>query len=194
MKEQIELEMAGIPEENTGIPFHGCFVPLIGFDPGVIEPYEATCDVVEAPAVPSITYAGLVLSGHAQHYLATYFMQRENVLEGMVSRKDSKSPTFNDLPRAEFLSLLDRRVSELMYAYETGGETDQLLKDVRRLAGGTHFVRDVLNLCNLLETQHPKKIDLMELYLQRIHLLVNEKYEEITELDRKIREIDAQAG
>jgi hypothetical protein len=193
LKEQLREEMAGIPDEKTGKAFHGCFVPLPGFDPDVIEPYKATCDVLRAPEVPSIPYAGLVLSGYAMHYLAAYFQQRESALDGKFQEEASDMPSFHALPRDQFLALLDRKVSELMYARETGSDSRRLLRDLRNLTKGTYFVRDVLNLCNLLETKHPGKIQLMGLYLQRIHLLVAEKYEEIGLLDRKIRELDQQA-
>ncbi len=185
IKDQMREQMAFVPDEETGVPFHGCFLPLVGFDPDIIEPYKSSSDIVKASDVPNITYAGLVLAGHAQHYLATYFMQREKALGW--DEEESEMPAFRDLPKQEFLSLLDGKVSELMYAYETGGETERLLKDLRKLTSGTYFLRDILNLAHLAETNHPKKIELMGLYLKRIHLLVRERYEEIPPLDREIR-------
>lgn len=187
MREQMKEEMAFIGDEETGVPFHGCFVPLVGFDPDVMEPYKTTCDIIKAQEVPNVTYAGLVLAGHAQHYLATYFMQRESAFVGTEAEKESAMPSFSDLSKQEFLKLLDSKVSELMYAYEGGGNTDQLLKDLRKLTSGTYFVRDILNLAHLAETNHPEKIELMGLYLKRIHFLVAEKYEEIGALDQQIR-------
>ncbi len=188
LKDQAREEMAFIEDEETGVSLHGCFVPLVGFDPDIMEPYKSTCDVIKAPEVLNITYAGLVLAGHAQHYLATYFMQSERALGPVEAEEESAMPSFRDLPRQEFLDLLDRKVSELMYAYETGGSVEQLLKDLRKLTRGTFFVRDILNLARLAETNHSRKIELMGLYLKRIHLLVTERYEEITALDEEIRQ------
>jgi hypothetical protein len=193
LKEQLKDEMAFIPEEETGVPFHGCYVPLVGFDPNVVDSYKATCDVMKAPDVPNITYAGLVLAGHAQHYLATYFMQREKEFGDEEAEDEIEVPSFRDLPKQEFLALLDRKMSELMYAYETADDPATHLKYLRRLTSGTFFVRDIVNLSGLAETNHPNKIALMELYVKRIHLLAAERYEEIAELDRDIRELAGEA-
>ena len=79
-----------------------------------------------------------------------------------------------------------------MYAYETGEDAERLLKDLKKLTSGTYFLRDVLNLAHLAETNHPEKIKLMALYLKRIHLLVSERYEEIPPLDLDIRSLQVQ--
>jgi hypothetical protein len=195
LKEQLKAEMAHIPKEDSGVPFHGCYVPLVGFDPGVIETYTATCDVMQAPDVPNITYAGLVLAGHAQHYLAAYFMQQEEVFADEDDEDDEEDvhvPSSRDLPKQEFLALLDRKMSELMYAYETGDDPTPHLWYLRRLTSGTFFVKDIVNLSGLAETNHPDKIRLMEMYIKRIHLLAAERYEEITVLDQEIRHLTEQ--
>jgi hypothetical protein len=193
LKRQLKDDISFVPDEETGVPFHGCYVPLVGFDPNIIESYKATCDVVKAPDVPNITYAGLVLAGHAQHYLAMYFMQREKEFGDEEEDQEVKVPSFRDLPKQEFLTLLDRKMSELMYAYETGEDPISNLKYLRKLTSGTFFVRDIVNLSGLAETNHPNKIDLMELYVKRIHLLAAERYEEIRELDREIRKLSGDA-
>jgi hypothetical protein len=79
-----------------------------------------------------------------------------------------------------------------MYAYETGEPAERFLKDLKKLTSGTYFLRDILNLAHLAETNHPEKIRLMDLYLKRIHLLVSERYEEIPTLDQEIRGLQPQ--
>lgn len=187
MKDQIREEMENIPDEPMGVPVHVSFVPLVGFDPGAIEPYEQICDVARAEAVPSITYAGLVLAGFAQHYLALHLLQREQAGSALGAGTDHVAiANAKDLSPAEFLALLNRKVSELMYARETGDRLERLILELRRLTAGTVFIRDVLNLANFFETSHPRKVEIMDLYLRRISLLAAEKYEEIPELDRTL--------
>lgn len=189
IKEQLKSEMSEIPEEDTGAPFHACFIPLVGFDPGAIQPFQEVCDVCRAQAVPSITYAGLVLNGHAQHYLAMYYLQQEDVAVEEGDDAPEPVPTARELTSAEFMDLLNRKVSELMYTRESGGDVERLIKELRRLTAGTVFVRDVLNLARFSETDHPRKIEVIDLYIRRIHLLARERYEEIPAVDRKIKDL-----
>ncbi|MHC4601673.1 MAG: hypothetical protein ACYS47_21980 [Planctomycetota bacterium] len=162
-------------------------MPLVGFDPSVIEPYEEQCDVAKAKAVPSVTYAGLVLSGHAKHYLATHLLQREQAgtVNGAVQEPDV--PNARDLTPSAFLELLNRKVSELMYARESGADLDRLIRQLRTLTAGTVFIRDVLNLSRFFDTAHPRKIEIIDLYLKRISLLAREQYEEIPALDAQLQ-------
>ncbi|GEM_PF-3031952 len=188
IKEQIREEMQNIPEEDTGVPFHGCFMPVVGFDPGVIEPYEQSCDIMRTAEVPSITYAGLVLSGHAQHYLATYLLQQEE--NGKPGETEAiEIPNARDLTSSEFLELLNRKVSELMYEREAGGDMGRLILELRKLTAGTVFIRDVLNLARFNEIEHPARVDIIDLYLERISLLAKERYEEIPPLDQKLKSL-----
>jgi hypothetical protein len=189
LKEQLREEMGSIPEEATGAPFHGCFMPLVGFDPGTIEPYEAACDVVKAKPVPSVTYAGLVLSGHAQHYLAEYLLQREQAAPRMDKAADAEVPNARELSPAEFLALLNRKVSELMYAKESGGPLDRPILELQKLTSGTVFIRDVLNVQKYVTDSHPRRFEILDLYLKRITLLAQEKYEDIPQIDRRLSEI-----
>ncbi|MCU0723577.1 MAG: hypothetical protein MUC63_08180 [Planctomycetes bacterium] len=188
-KEQIREEMSGIPEEPTGLPFHGCFMPLVGFDPEVIEPYEATCDVARVKPVPSVTYAGLVLNGHAQHYLAEYLLQREQSAPKLDKTAEADGPGARDLPASEFLTLLNRKVSELLYAKESGGSMEKPIRELQKLTTGTIFIRDVLNLQKFVKDPHPGRIEILGLYLKRITLLAQEKYEDIPAVDRRLAEL-----
>jgi len=190
LKKELENELAGLPDEKFGAPLHGCFIPLVGFDPSIIDVYKKSCDIIKAPEVTNITYAGLVLAGHAQHYLASYFMQREIALSTSAKDHQSTVPNFKDLSKDAFLKLLKRKISELMFMHETHGSSDQSLKDLQQLTSGTYLVRDILNLSRLVETNHPHKIKMMELYLQRVQYLVNEQYEKISTIDRQIQELD----
>jgi len=189
--EQIQAEMKSIPDEKTETPHHGFFVPLVGFDPDVIEPYKSIVDLARAPDVPNISFAGLVLSGHAQHYLASYLFQREHAVEGAPPRGESDAPHFSDLSRDDFLVLLKKKVSEIMYAQETEANGAQLLRDLVKMTSGTLFVRDVLNLSRVAQSSdHPARIVVIELYLERIRLLALERYEESPTLDAKLAELD----
>ena len=185
--QEFQEQMKEIPDEPTGVPFHGCFMPLVGFDPSVIEPYEEQCDVAKAQAVPSVTYAGLVLSGHAKHYLATHLMQREQAGKMDEGISESDVPNARDLTPSAFLELLNRKVSELMYARESGADLEKLIRQLRKLTAGTVFIRDVLNLSRFFDTTHPKRVEIIDFYLQRISLLAREQYEEIPELDTKLQ-------
>jgi hypothetical protein len=171
IKEQLKEQMKEIPDEPTGVPFHGCFMPVVGFDPSVIEPYKEQCDVAKAGAVPSVTYAGLVLSGHAKHYLATHLMQREQAGTGEETVQEADIPNARDLTPSAFLELLNRKVSELMYARESGADLDLLIRQLRKLTAGTVFIRDVLNLSRFFDTSHPRRVEIIDLYLQRISRL-----------------------
>ncbi|MHC5081547.1 MAG: hypothetical protein ACYTHN_21305 [Planctomycetota bacterium] len=187
IKEQLREEMQNIPEEDTGVPFHGCFMPLVGFDPAVIEPYEDTCDVARAKPVPSVTYAGLVLSGHAQHYLAAYLLQREEEAPFESQATELDIPNARDLSPTVFVSVLNRKISEVQYARETGGTMENHIRELKKLTAGTVFIPDVLNLSRFFESGHPRKIEIIDLYLNRIALLARERYEEIPDLDRKLK-------
>ncbi|MHC4779290.1 MAG: hypothetical protein ACYTFG_12010 [Planctomycetota bacterium] len=187
IKDQLQEEMENIPDEPTGVPFHGCFMPLVGFDPSVIEPYEEKCDVIQAQAVPSVTYAGLVLSGHAQHYLAAHLLQREEAGNVDSLALEPDVPSAKDLTPSAFLDLLNKKVSELMYARESGEPLDHLIRQLRKLTAGTIFIRDVLNLSKFFDTSHPRKIEIIDLNLQRISLLAQEEYEKIPDLDTKLK-------
>ncbi len=197
LREQMQEELAhlqDLPDEPMGDPFHGCFLPLVGFDPGVIEPYEQSCDVVRAEPVPSITYAGLVLSGYAQHYLAQYLLQREAAApkpKKPTGEAGSPPPRIDvrALPTAQFVEMLNRKVSELMFARETGASIEGQVRELQDLTRGTVFIRDVLNLAGFFETSHPHRIEIIDLYLRRIGLLAQERYEDIPEVDRKIQEL-----
>ncbi|MEQ8768488.1 MAG: hypothetical protein RL885_31575 [Planctomycetota bacterium] len=188
-------QIKDLPDEPMGDPFHGCFLPLVGFDPGVIEPYEQSCDVMRARSVPSITYAGLVLSGFAQHYLAEYLLQREAAVPDAPEaepRKEKVKPSGPDvrsMPTAQFLELLNRMVSELMFARETGAPIEKQLAELKQITKGTVFIRDVLNLAGFVETEHPNRIAIIDLYLRRIGMLAQERYEDIPSVDRRIKEL-----
>jgi hypothetical protein len=190
LKRQIEEEMASIPDEETGVPYHGSFVPLVGFDPDAIEPYRELADLARAPDVPNVSYAGLVLTGHAQHYLASYLLDQDRDAGEVLPEGESTAPNFQDIPRDEFLGILEKKISELMYAQETNGDTAPNLRDLVKLTSGTFFVRDALNLSRVAQSDHPGKIELMELYIRRIRLLAEERYEEIPALDRRLQELD----
>ena len=193
--EEVRAAMDSIPEEETGVPFHGCFLPIVGFDPGVIEPYQQLCDVVKAPPVPSITYGGLVLSGHAQHYLAQFYLQKEASPagdEGDEAESGAANPTEGDAVEAsghDFIERLTRKINQIMFAKETGDSIEPHVAELQRLTRGTVFVRDAQNISSIIRSEHPAKMDLLELYLKRTILLVDEKYEEIPELDLKIKSI-----
>jgi len=190
MKEHIRYEMENIPDEPIGVPLHGAFIPLVGFDPDVIQPFEVTYDVARAKKVPSVTYAGLVLAGHAQHYLASHLLQSEEAGGGAEvppGAPDTRSA--RDLSPSEFIETLNRKVSELMYARETSAPMKGRIQDLRRLTAGTVFIRDTLNLARISETRHPRKVEIIDLYLKRISLLARERYEEIPALDRELKTI-----
>jgi hypothetical protein len=187
MKAQMREEMENIPDEEIGVPFHGAFIPLVGFDPDAIQPFESKCDVAKARDVPSVTYAGLVLTGYAQHYLASLLMQSEEEGAREVEETgEDAMPNARDMSPAAFLDLLNRKVSELMYARETGAPLEDKILELRRLTAGTVFIRDVLNLARFSETQHPRKVEILDLYLKRISLLAQERYEEIPALDQEL--------
>jgi hypothetical protein len=191
IREQLEEEMSSIPpDEQTEVPHHGFFVPLVGFDPDVVEPYEGKVDLALSPEVPGISYAGLILTGHAQHYLAVYLLQQDRSAEGLSPVRESAMPNFREMPRDRFLELLKKKVSALMYTQETGGESDQLVRDLMQLTSGTFFVRDALNLVRVAQGDQSEKVKVMELYLRRIELLVAERYEEIPALDERIADLD----
>ncbi len=189
LKEALRAEMSGVPDEKFPSAFHGACLPLVGFDPEAVEKFKAVCDILRGPDVPSISYAGLVLVGYAQLYVASYLLQREKTIAGQGGGRPSAVPNFRDLTREEFLKILDAKVSELMYSQETKGGTDQVFADLKALTSGTYLIKDVVALCKLAETGHPRKLEIMNLYLKRIQCLVQERYELIRDLDKQLAEL-----
>ncbi len=189
LKKQLEEEMKSIPDEESGVPHHGFFVPLVGFDPEVIEPYKDAVDLAKAPEVPNISFAGLVLSGHAQHYLAEYLMQKEGH-GGTGGEAAAEGKDAEEAAKDGFLGELKNKVSAVMYAQETGGSFENLLGELVSMTNGTIYLRDALNLSRVARSSHPKKIQIIELYLKRMKLLAEEKYEEIPAVDFVLKTLD----
>ncbi len=188
-KKQIEEELKSIPNEKTGVAHHGFFVPLVGFDPEVIEPYRDSVDLAKTPEVPNISFAGLVLSGHAQHYLAMYLQQKERPGD-KPAQEDSGKTEEPEFSRDGFLDNLKSKISAIMYAMETGSETETLLKDLVSMTSGTVYMRDALSLSRVARSDHAMKLRIIELYLKRIRLLYEEKYEEIPAIDSALKLLD----
>lgn len=190
-QEQLRAELASLPDEPTGSAHHGFALPLVGFDPDLVEGYKSTVDLARAPDVPNVSFAGLVLQGHAQHYLAAYLLQSEEAAGRETPEASADAPHFRDLSRDDFLALLEKKVSEIMYAEETGADAGRALGDLVRMTSGTLFLRDVLHLSRAARTfEAGRRVRAMELYLKRIQLLALERYEEIPALDRRLAEVD----
>jgi hypothetical protein len=77
-----------------------------------------------------------------------------------------------------------------MYEIANKGSTDRTFTDLVQLARGSSFMQDVHNFYNLAGTEHPHKINIMTLYLQKIFASIDEKYEEIPGILRQINELD----
>lgn len=160
-------------------------IPIILENPDDIDRYD--CDVLRSDVL-GIMHTHKMLDSTVKLYLATYELWLSKGIK--VDKKYiSKVPNFKDIKPDEFKQHIAQLVSMLMHELTNKGNTDRTFADLVQLASGSSFMQDVHNFYNLASTEHPHKLDIMSLYMQKIFAVLDERYEEVPVLIRKIDEI-----
>lgn len=160
-------------------------IPIILENPDDIDRYD--CDVLKSDVL-GIMHTHKMLDSTVKLYLATYELWLSKGIK--VDKKYvSKIPNFKDIKPEEFKQHLTRLVSRMMYEIATKESTDKTFTDLVQLASGSSFMQDVHNFYALAGTVHPRKQDIMSLYMQKVFAVLDEKYEEVPMLIKKIDDI-----
>jgi len=194
MKDVIEESLEEINRYNENPPPRAaCIIPAPLMADNTDLKSRISGDLMRITDTPGIKQGVPLLSGTAQLYMDTYFIQQESKIpeqEGYVSSLRN----LTELSRKEFNEEFIRLTGELMYYTETTdcSETDKIFTDLKKLTKGAPFVRDIVNLYQISRTQNPDKIRLMTLYAEKILAIVDEEYLEARNKEKEISAITLQ--
>lgn len=160
-------------------------MPFPIFEPGIIEGYMDGFDVVRTSDMPNMEYAGRMLNATSTLYVVEYLSQVES---GMEVREgyETRVKGFQEMDGSEFKTTLGKLMHELMGVLATGGETGQIFADLKHMASGSPFIRDVVNMFQISTTESPGKERILVLYYNKICAALDEDFEGASRLKSEI--------
>lgn len=165
-----------------------CNALIVGENPiKVIESRGMEYDQIKLMDVSNIITANEVLASTSKIYM---IMAEEHMLRKVKTGNiKSGMKSYGEMTRDEFGATLSSLMSKLMLDIETGTEPLQIFADLKQIARGSPFLDDIISSFGLSKAGDESSIELLKLINERIYAVLDERYEDATEITKRMRKL-----